>query len=281
MPIRDGEKFLDDFLGDTPEKSRQLLNKYDKYVRMIARKFSGATGAPEDDYYQEGIIGLARAARDWDPARSEKFRTFAIYKIKDAMKEYATSQAADIRVPQYIKDAQRLMERLRAALEKGVEIPPYLSTTDVWKSAKDFSSDNPIAKEVAKISLSLDNLASRSHTSVLDLLEKSEMMPSSSVNYCDGSDMEDTIFVRHFEVENSLIEDLSSKSKVSAIQEMLDSEEFDLLQLRFVDGYTVRELAPVFGVSAETLTVRTQKIIERINKRFKYENAKTSAEARA
>lgn len=53
-----------------------LMEKYKPFVRAICRaRF--LTGGEEEDLIQEGMIGLYKAVRDYDPARDASFRTFA------------------------------------------------------------------------------------------------------------------------------------------------------------------------------------------------------------
>ena len=53
-----------------------LLNKYKNFVRSKARSYF-LIGADHEDIVQEGMIGLFKAVRDYDPARLVPFRVFA------------------------------------------------------------------------------------------------------------------------------------------------------------------------------------------------------------
>ena len=53
-----------------------LMRKYKSLVRMKARAFYIA-GADEEDVVQEGMIGLLKAIRQYDPDRNASFGTFA------------------------------------------------------------------------------------------------------------------------------------------------------------------------------------------------------------
>lgn len=53
-----------------------LMEKYKPFVRAICRaRF--LIGGDEDDLIQEGMIGLYKAVRDYDPSKEASFRTFA------------------------------------------------------------------------------------------------------------------------------------------------------------------------------------------------------------
>jgi len=56
--------------------SSVLVSRYRGFVRCKARSYFLA-GADRDDVVQEGMIGLYKAIRDYDPSRQASFRSFA------------------------------------------------------------------------------------------------------------------------------------------------------------------------------------------------------------
>jgi len=64
--LRDGEVKITDF----------LMNKYKNLVRSKAKSMY-ILGADSEDLIQEGMIGLFKAMRDYDPGRDASFLTFA------------------------------------------------------------------------------------------------------------------------------------------------------------------------------------------------------------
>ncbi|MBE5860150.1 MAG: RNA polymerase sporulation sigma factor SigH [Butyrivibrio sp.] len=64
--IRDGESDITDY----------LIDKYKDMVRVKAASMY-ILGADKDDLIQEGMIGLFKAVRDYDPGRDASFKTFA------------------------------------------------------------------------------------------------------------------------------------------------------------------------------------------------------------
>lgn len=61
--------------GDQQASSR-LVRKYKGLVRCKARSYF-LVGGDRDDVIQEGMIGLFKAIRDYNPARQASFRSFA------------------------------------------------------------------------------------------------------------------------------------------------------------------------------------------------------------
>lgn len=273
MPIRDNEKFNKHFIADTIEESERLLKEYEKDIGFLASKLSSITGVDKLDLRQEGIIGLARAKRDFERERSEKFRIFAIFKIKDAMREFITTQASNVRVPQYVKNAATLTESLQKALEK-VDGLKRLTFADIW-AISEYYKDNPpedkesLMEDVIKIRQSIQNLADRSHTSVIQLLERAELSPVSSPEIIYTNTNLDNIAV----VNDS---DFSNAVFVKEIKESLSEEDYDLLYRHYACGETYTALEAVFGVKEETLCVRARKLkdslVKKYGARIKHEN---------
>lgn len=56
--------------------SSELVRKYRSLVRCKARSYF-LVGGDRDDVIQEGMVGLFKAIRDYDPSRQASFRSFA------------------------------------------------------------------------------------------------------------------------------------------------------------------------------------------------------------
>lgn len=75
--------------GDNSAADR-LVEKYKNLVRMKARAFF-LTGADNDDLLQEGMIGLYKAIRDYNPDKDTVFMTFASLCISRQIRTAITS----------------------------------------------------------------------------------------------------------------------------------------------------------------------------------------------
>ena len=53
-----------------------LVTRYNRLVRTCARPFF-LIGGDSEDLTQEGMVGLIKAVREYDPAKTASFRTFA------------------------------------------------------------------------------------------------------------------------------------------------------------------------------------------------------------
>lgn len=261
MPIRKNEEFRKCFLADTEKEGVKLLKEFDSTLKLLANKSSILTGLDEKDLYQEGVIGLARANRDFDEERSDNFHIFAIYKIKDALREFGTTQSISIKSPQYTKDALRLISILRERLIKAGEYQ-YLSLVTLWKLSSKYIGNSPLEQSIQESRRSLKNLANRSHTSVVQLLERSEMTPLYTVEVTDitGSLTENN------SPEDDILSKINAIDLISRIKGHISEEDYTLLWRRFVEGMTVRELAPIMGISAPHVSDRTQALLEKLRR---------------
>lgn len=261
MPIRDDEKFCKCFIADTKAEAEELLKEFDYNLKLLANKVGNLTGLDKEDLYQEGIIGLARAKRDFDEERSDNFKTFAIYKIKDAMREFGTTQSVSMKVPQYTKDAVRLANVLKEHLIKAGEYR-YNALADMWDSSSKYTGDSPLEKSIQVSRQSLINLANRSHTSVRQLLERSEATPSCSTNITELN----INSLSNESSEDNVINRINAVDMIKCVKEYLSGEDYELLWNRYVEGMTVRELAPLMGISAPYVSDRTQVVLNKLRK---------------
>lgn len=110
------ENFLTCFLADTPEKAEQIHNKFAGCLNSIAYSYHLSTGLDKADLFSEALVGLARASRDFDPKRSLNFKTYAIFRIKDALNKFVRENTAPVKIPVYIKKAHSLITKLKHRL---------------------------------------------------------------------------------------------------------------------------------------------------------------------
>lgn len=265
MPIRDNEKFCKHFLADTEAEAEELLKEFDYNLELLSNKFARLTGIDREDLKSEGIIGLARAKREFDETRSSNFTIFALYKIKDAMREFISTQSIDVRVPQYIVDASRLGTVLKSLLEKALG-PVEGSFTDVWVMSAKYKENNELATDIQATREKISNLADRSHTSVLDLLDRADVMPSTEA------------YVIHRNM-NTLSSDydqeaeVSYKNLVDDLRDCLGKKRFiQIFDLHFIEGYTVREVADKLGVADGTIAVQIKQLKNKLRHRHTYLN---------
>lgn len=144
--IKTHEKFLPYFLGNDEEEAHKVYNAFSKLLDTISGNYSMSTGLERLDIFEEALVGLARAVRDFDPRRSSDFKTYAIYRIKDAIRKYVRKFKSVISAPAYLESAKRHLNNIKGGCTESA--------------------------------LFLENAAQRAGLTIEELIERTEMLPS-------------------------------------------------------------------------------------------------------
>ena len=110
--------------GDEQAKER-LINANLRLVVSVARRYRRQS-IPLLDLIQEGTLGLIRASEKFDWRRGNKFSTYAIWWIRQAVDRAVCSQAEPIRIPVHVYERRRRLARVRQALRLELEREPSL-----------------------------------------------------------------------------------------------------------------------------------------------------------
>jgi RNA polymerase primary sigma factor len=111
--------------GDDQAKER-LINANLRLVVSVAKHYQ-RHGIPLLDLIQEGTLGLIRASEKFDWRRGNKFSTYAIWWIRQAVDRAVCNQAEPIRIPVHIHERRRQLTRARHTLERELEREPSLA----------------------------------------------------------------------------------------------------------------------------------------------------------
>lgn len=111
--------------GDAQAKER-LINANLRLVVSVAKRYQ-RQGIPLLDLIQEGTLGLIRASEKFDWRRGNKFSTYAIWWIRQAVDRAVCSQAEPIRIPIHVHERRRRLARVRQALTLELEREPSLA----------------------------------------------------------------------------------------------------------------------------------------------------------
>ncbi|MEO5336374.1 MAG: sigma-70 family RNA polymerase sigma factor [Magnetospirillum sp. WYHS-4] len=79
------------------EAERRLVLSHLRFVIRIARRYRNA-GLPLADLVQEGVGGLLKAARRYDPAQGTRFSTYAAWWVRSAIQDHAIESWSLVRI---------------------------------------------------------------------------------------------------------------------------------------------------------------------------------------
>jgi RNA polymerase sporulation-specific sigma factor len=161
------------------------LRHYAQLVRRVIRPYY-LQGGDYDDLYQEGMVGLLRAVRRYDPERGVGFESFASVCIRrqviDALRRDASLSQADSRffqlTPETLPDSDP--ELLYLANESAKEITEHLSgllsafeasVLDLYLGGQ---STAEIAARLGRNAKSVDNAIGRIRRKLAQFLAKGD-----------------------------------------------------------------------------------------------------------
>jgi len=102
---------------------QQMIKSNLKFVVSYAKRYSGM-GLSLLDLINEGNLGLIEAAKRFDPERSVKFITYAVWWIRQAIIHALTQNSHITNVPQKLSDEIALMKKKSERLKTGLGRAP-------------------------------------------------------------------------------------------------------------------------------------------------------------
>ena len=127
-----------------------LINKYEGFVKTKAKSYF-LIGADKEDIYQEGMIGLYKAIRDFNPDKLSTFKAFAelcvtrqiITAIKTAtrQKHIPLNTYISLNKPIYEEESERTL----------LDVLAGLKVTDPEELVLSQEEKNRIAEEIQKV----------------------------------------------------------------------------------------------------------------------------------
>lgn len=101
------------------EASRRLVSANTRLVWSIAKKWRTAEtpGLGFDDLFQEGCLGLIRAAEKFRPELGYRFSTYATWWIKQSISRGHADRGRTIRLPVHVVESVRRMRRAEREIE--------------------------------------------------------------------------------------------------------------------------------------------------------------------
>lgn len=223
-----------------------FVMKNDGLVHYFIKPYVLLSPGDEEDYYQEGIIGMMKAVKLFKPDMEMKFSTYAGWWIKQAVSRYQMDTGRNIRIPVHL---QELMRKI-IALQKANELNgKTLSAKEIAKEV-----DAPLET----VNMALQQIE---HKNICSLDSPIEMDDHGGSEL--GDFIEDNRSKREqdiFEVRNDLENFLASVPKiptrnVGGNRLAVTNRELEVIRLRYgLDNdrpITLEEIAKVLGITKE------------------------------
>ena len=239
----------------TKEESRSLFKQYaetrDKALRdrlienylylpkLLVRKY-GYRSSDIEDIYQVACLGLMYAVDRYDPGKGFEFDTFASPTIIGEIKKYYRDKQWVIRIPRRIQELNREINKARTALEH-----KYMKT--------------PTISEIA-------DYLEVTEEAVIEAMEGSNAFypKSLSAEFESGADGQETTLMELVGAEDEHIENIGNVEDLRQRLAELNPLEKLIIEERYYNGKTQKEVAAVIGKSQMIVSRLEKKVMEKL-----------------
>jgi RNA polymerase sigma factor FliA len=220
----------------------QLIMDYAPLIRFVAQRIAARlpSNIDIDDLISAGVIGLMDAIEKYDPARDNKFKTYAEFRIRGAILDELRSQDW---VPRSVRDKAKKIERAYAELEQrfGRAVSDAELSEALGMTLEEYY--DMVAKVKAVTLLSIDELTGPSQNDRKSLLECLE-----SVGSRNPFTQLRSKGVRELLMQN--IEDLPEKQKL-------------VLSLYYYEDLNLKEIGRILDVTESRVSqLHTQAVMK-------------------
>lgn len=222
----------------------QLILHYSPLVKYVAGRVS--VGLPPNveqaDFFSSGVFGLIDAIEKFDLARSIKFETYAISRIRGAMIDEL--RALDW-IPRSVRQKARAVERAYATLEATLRRSP---------------SEAEVAAEMG---VAIEDLhAVFSQLSLANVVALEELLHVSA----DGGDrlsLMDTLEDTAADNPVEIAEDRELRRLLAGAINTLPRREKTVVTLYYYEGLTLAEIGAVLGVTESRVSqIHTKSVLQ-------------------
>ena len=229
--------------------ARKLVLAHMRFVAFIAHGYKGY-GLEQADLIQEGMIGLMKAVKRFDPYKKVRLSSFAVYWIRAEIHEYIFKNWKIVKIAT-TKAQRKLFFKLKQA-----KAHIYTSLT------------NDQAEEIA------NNLGVRKQ----DVIEMESRLQSNDVAF-EVHDDEDSYTPEQYLADQNqtpeqlLLSDRNREDQQHQLYQALsslDKRSIDILQSRYLkeEKATLHTLADKYGISAERVRQLEYKAIKKLKERL-------------
>lgn len=160
--------------GGDKEAQEKLVEANLKLCVYVAKKYHPNTSQEFLDLIQEGNLGLMKAAAKFDPDTGNKFSTYAVYWIRQAISNSINNCSRTVRLPAHVQSIITEITKVQDELEEKNGVAP---TLEQLANATGYTADELLMYQNANNTiLSLDYVIDdESDTETLDLVADPEV----------------------------------------------------------------------------------------------------------
>jgi RNA polymerase primary sigma factor len=137
--------------GDARAKERMIEANL-RLVVSVAKRYRHH-GVPLLDLIQEGTLGLIRASERFDWRRRNRFSSYAIWWIRQAIDRAVCNQAQPIRMPVQVRERHRRLARVKEALARELQREPSLAEVAAAASLTPAEAERALSAPVGFVPL--------------------------------------------------------------------------------------------------------------------------------
>lgn len=219
---------------------RDILIENHLYIpKILSRKYGHKSG-DNDDIFQVACLGLMYAVERFDVSRGYEFDTFATPTIVGEIKRYYRDREWLIRIPRKVQDLNREINQTRALLEHKL-------------------MRSPTIREIAKY-------MEISEEAIIRAMESSyAYYPKSlSMEYESNQDGQEVTLMDLLGNLDRNIENVENIELIKKRIKVLNPVEKVIVEQRFFEGKTQKEVAEVIGKSQMTVSRIEKKVMSKL-----------------
>jgi len=225
----------------TNVQKKKIIKEYSSLVKFIAQKIAVRLPAniELDDLLSAGVIGLMDAIDKYDPARDNKFKTYAEFRIRGAILDELRAQDW---IPRSMREKAKNVERAFQRLEQklGRTVTEDEAAKELGMELEDFQETLHQCKSVSLLSLDeVGTFANGDRKSLLGLLESGKA--SNPLVQLAGQELKEKV--------------------AKAIQELPEKQRM-VLSLYYYEDLNLKEIGEVLEVTESRVSqLHTQAVL--------------------